>query len=63
MNKCDKTCLPLIYEHRALVAGGQISYPEAFKQVVDDDGVAGLFLRGLQTRILVNALQVITSMR
>eukprot|EP00904_Undaria_pinnatifida_P008989 jgi/Undpi1/521/HiC_scaffold_10.g03985.m1 len=34
-----------------------ISYPEAFKQVVDDDGVTGLFLRGLQTRILVNALQ------
>eukprot|EP00752_Nemacystus_decipiens_P001228 g1227.t1 len=34
-----------------------ISYPEALKQVVDEDGVTGLFLRGLQTRILVNALQ------
>lgn len=35
----------------------QLSYPEALKQVVDEDGVSGLFLRGLQTRILVNALQ------
>lgn len=35
----------------------QLSYPEALKQVVDEDGVPGLFLRGLQTRILVNALQ------
>ncbi|CAM9203151.1 unnamed protein product, partial [Hapterophycus canaliculatus] len=34
-----------------------LSYPEALKQVVDEDGVSGLFLRGLQTRILVNALQ------
>ncbi|CAM9348591.1 unnamed protein product [Ectocarpus sp. 6 AP-2014] len=34
-----------------------LSYPEALKQVLDDDGVPGLFLRGLQTRILVNALQ------
>eukprot|EP00903_Cladosiphon_okamuranus_P016698 g15393.t1 len=34
-----------------------LSYPEALKQVVDEDGVPGLFLRGLQTRILVNALQ------
>ena len=25
--------------------------------MVDEDGVPGLFLRGLQTRILVNALQ------
>lgn len=37
---------------------GQLSYPEALKQVVDEDGVTGLFIRGLQTRILVNALQV-----
>ena len=36
----------------------QISYPEALKQVIDRDGVLGLFVRGLQTRILANALQV-----
>lgn len=36
----------------------QISYPEVLKQVVDEDGIAGLFFRGLQTRLLVNALQV-----
>lgn len=35
----------------------KLSYREALKQVVDEDGVSGLFLRGLQTRILVNALQ------
>ncbi|CAM9271516.1 unnamed protein product [Ascophyllum nodosum] len=34
-----------------------ISYPEALKQVIDRDGVLGLFVRGLQTRILANALQ------
>ncbi|CAM9277279.1 unnamed protein product [Choristocarpus tenellus] len=35
----------------------QVSYTEAIKMVVDEDGVVGLFVRGLQTRILVNALQ------
>ncbi|CAM9504440.1 unnamed protein product [Sphacelaria rigidula] len=34
-----------------------IDYPQALKQVVDEDGVSGLFFRGLQTRLLVNALQ------
>lgn len=34
-----------------------ISYPEAVKMVVAKDGVSGLFLRGLQTRILANAMQ------
>ncbi|CAM9705713.1 unnamed protein product [Discosporangium mesarthrocarpum] len=35
-----------------------LTYADAVKLVVDEDGVTGLFLRGLQTRLLVNALQV-----
>ena len=34
-----------------------ISYPQALAQVVAADGVRGLFLRGLQTKILANGLQ------
>lgn len=34
-----------------------ITYPQAIRHVVDKDGVAGLFGRGLQTRILANGLQ------
>merc|ERR1719412_1046062 len=34
-----------------------LSYVEVVRHVVKDDGVMGLFGRGLQTRIMVNALQ------
>eukprot|EP00941_MAST-03F_sp_MAST-3F-sp1_P003181 g3181.t1 len=34
-----------------------ISYPDAVKMVYKDDGLAGLFGRGLQTRIMANGLQ------
>jgi len=34
-----------------------VSYPSAVRQVVAQDGVAGLFGRGLQTRILANGFQ------
>jgi hypothetical protein len=34
-----------------------ISYPEAVKMVIQADGIAGLFGRGLKTRILTNGLQ------
>lgn len=34
-----------------------LSYSAAAKAVVAKDGVAGLFVRGLQTRLLVNGLQ------
>ena len=54
----SKRPLEALCKRRAFVAARQISYLEALKQVVDDDGVTGLFVRGLQTRILVNALQV-----
>lgn len=37
-------------------AGG-ISVPEAVKIVLDQDGLKGLFGRGLQTRLLTNAIQ------
>jgi len=34
-----------------------ISYGQCVKEVVDKDGLSGLFLRGLETRILTNVLQ------
>jgi hypothetical protein len=36
---------------------GGISVPEAVKLVLDQDGLKGLFGRGLQTRLLTNAIQ------
>lgn len=35
----------------------QISYSECVKRVIAEDGVAGLFGRGLQTKIIANGLQ------
>lgn len=34
-----------------------LSYPEALRRVVKEDGVAGLLGRGLQTKIVANGLQ------
>lgn len=34
-----------------------ISYPEALKRVVKEDGWGGLFGRGLQTKIIANGMQ------
>jgi len=34
-----------------------ITYPQAFRMVVEKDGYVGLFGRGLKTRILANGLQ------
>jgi hypothetical protein len=34
-----------------------VSYPEAVKRIVKEDGVIGLFGRGLKTKILANGLQ------
>jgi len=38
-------------------AGGEITYREALALVIETDGIAGLFGRGLQTRLLTNAIQ------
>lgn len=35
----------------------KVSYQQAVKEIVDKDGVIGLFGRGLRTRIMTNALQ------
>lgn len=37
--------------------GKEISYKEALSLVLEKDGVAGLLGRGLQTRLLTNAIQ------
>ena len=34
-----------------------ISYPEAVKRVIKEDGLAGLFGRGLKTKIIANGMQ------
>jgi hypothetical protein len=34
-----------------------ITYPEALKRVIKEDGVLGLFGRGLQTKIISNGMQ------
>lgn len=34
-----------------------ISYPEALKRVIKEDGIAGLMGRGLQTKIIANGMQ------
>lgn len=38
-------------------AGGEITYREALALVLETDGIVGLFGRGLQTRLLTNAIQ------
>merc|ERR1712183_321358 len=35
----------------------QISYPMVVKNVISESGVKGLFLRGLETKILANGMQ------
>ena len=34
-----------------------LGYKEAAKQIIEKDGVLGLFTRGLGTRVMTNALQ------
>lgn len=36
----------------------QISYKETVKMIIEKDGMHGLFFRGLNTRIIANATQV-----
>jgi hypothetical protein len=35
----------------------EMSYPEVVKLILEEDGVVGLFGRGLQTRLLTNSIQ------
>ena len=35
----------------------QIGYSEAIQSVIKKDGITGLFFRGLQTKLLTNAIQ------
>ncbi len=35
----------------------QLSYADIVKQIIETDGIKGLFGRGLQTRLLTNAIQ------
>lgn len=37
--------------------GKEITYREALALVIETDGIKGLFGRGLQTRLLTNAIQ------
>jgi hypothetical protein len=40
-----------------LSVGRELSYPEVVSLIVERDGIRGLFGRGLQTRLLTNAIQ------
>lgn len=35
-----------------------VSYPDAVKRIIQEDGLVGLFGRGLSTKIMANGLQV-----
>lgn len=35
-----------------------VSYPDAVKRIIKEDGLVGLFGRGLSTKIMANGLQV-----
>ena len=35
----------------------ELSYPEIVAMIIEKDGIAGLLGRGLQTRLLTNAIQ------
>ena len=35
----------------------ELSYPEVISMIIEEDGVVGLLGRGLQTRLLTNAIQ------
>lgn len=37
--------------------GGEISYQDVVSQIIEKDGILGLFGRGLQTRLLTNSIQ------
>ena len=59
-SKADET--PLEQEEGSASAGSIrkkkiMSYPEVVAYIIETDGVAGLFGRGLQTRLLTNAIQ------
>jgi hypothetical protein len=42
---------------QGITGGREISYQETIKMIVQKDGLQGLFGRGLQTRLLTNAIQ------
>jgi hypothetical protein len=35
----------------------KITYKQVVSQIIEKDGLAGIFLRGLQTKLLTNAIQ------
>lgn len=53
---CCSNSIRVIKVYKQSNAEG-ISYPEAFKRVIAEDGIAGLFGRGLKTKLLSNGLQ------
>ena len=58
VSDCTSNSLRVLKTKRQTSAES-ISYVEAAKQIIETDGPGGLFLRGLGTRLTVNALQAI----
>ena len=57
MSDCISNSLRVLKTIKQTNADANLSYGQALKSVVDKDGWAGLFGRGLQTRLLTNILQ------
>jgi hypothetical protein len=55
-------CLPLavVLQVYRQTNTEHVSYPEAIKRVIAEDGFAGLMGRGLTTKIFANGMQVTT---
>jgi len=56
VSDCCSNSLRVVKTYRQTHAD-VVSYPSAVRQVIAQDGVSGLFGRGLQTRILANGFQ------
>lgn len=50
-------CIRVVKTRKQTHCDGSIGYASAAKEVLDKDGIHGLFLRGLDTRICTNVLQ------
>jgi len=55
--KTTKQTAGLAEENKGGDVVGQLTYQQVVKTILETDGIAGLFGRGLQTRLLTNAIQ------
>lgn len=56
VSDCSSNSIRVVKTYKQTHAEG-VSYPQAVKNVIAQDGIIGLFGRGLRTRILANGMQ------